>query len=117
MIDKPVLEQADLPKDPTELLRYQVMLLREVRDALDVLQQAQTKTSDEMSLLAAAMQSRSDRTRTKISNIDIPISSLIKFQLRWVVALVPVLLIIVATLAALGGIVWLVMRALGLAVL
>jgi uncharacterized membrane protein len=89
------------------------MLLREMKESLQILLQAQTKTSEEISLLAAAMQNRSERTRIKISNIDIPIGPLIKLQLNWIIASIPVLIIVAAVAAVIGGIGWLVLRSMG----
>gem|GEM_PF-3970600 len=107
------MENTDLPREPADMLREQVLLLREIKQAMLDLQQAQTKTNEELSLLTTAMQTRSDRSRVKISNVDIPVGSLIVFMLKWALASVPVLIIIGLVGTALGGLVWYVLRVMG----
>ncbi len=108
-----MMENTDLPREPADMLREQVLLLREIKQAMLDLQQAQTKTNEELSLLTTAMQTRSDRSRVKISNVDIPVGSLIVFMLKWALASVPVLIIIGLVGTALGGLVWYVLRVMG----
>jgi len=108
-----MMENTDLPREPADKLREQVLLLREIKQAMLDLQQAQTKTNEELSLLTTAMQTRSDRSRVKISNVDIPVGSLIVFMLKWALASVPVLIIIGLVGTALGGLVWYVLRVMG----
>lgn len=108
-----MLENANIPKDPSNLMREQVILLRDVKQALFDLQQSQTKANEELELLATSLQTRSDRSRVKISNVDIPLGSMIVFMLKWIVASIPVLLIVAAIGAALGGVVWYILSYLG----
>lgn len=108
-----MLENANIPKDPANLMREQVILLRDVKQALLDLHQTQTRVNEELELLANSLQTRSDRSRVKISNVDIPIGSLIVFMLKWILAGIPVLLIVAAVGSALGGIVWYILSYLG----
>ncbi len=103
-------EIAEVPHDPKELLREQVFLLRQVRQSLEEIKEFQQKSNEELSLMTTAYQTRSERSRVKISNIDIPIGSLIVFMLKWAVAGVPVLLIVAAVLAGLGWLGWYIFK-------
>lgn len=108
-----MLENLKISKEPADLLREQVILLRDVKQALVDLHQTQSRVNEELELLTTSLQTRSDRSRVKISNVDIPIGSMIVFMLKWILAGIPVLLIVAAVGTALGGVVWYVLDYLG----
>jgi hypothetical protein len=90
------------PMSPQALLEQQVQLLHEIKESLNESKKLQERTSAELRILGEVLERRVDKTRVSVSNVSIPMGSLILLSAKLVVAL----LVIGLALGVAGGILW-----------
>ena len=93
-------------KNPTELLRDQVMLLEDVQTSLQELQRTETKILESLAGMdALTRQSLDKETDVSVVDIDMSFGSMVGFMVKWSIAAIPAAFI----LFVLGAVVWVVL--------
>lgn len=92
-------------KNPTDLLREQVVLLRQTQTALVHIQENQTKILESLGgLYAINRESGDEGMDVFVNDINMPFVSMVGFIIKWSIAAIPAGIILIV----LGGLIWIV---------
>lgn len=99
--------------NPTELLREQTRLLREINRMVVQVQTAQVRAREEMASLAQQVEAAQQRAMpTNVLDVQMSLGSMVVFMVKWVIASIPAGLI----LGLLAFLVMLILSVFGLGV-
>jgi hypothetical protein len=93
-------------KNPTELLRDQVLLLQELQRSVQEMNETQTRMLESLSgLHAITERSREEQVNVNVVDINMPFGSMVGFIVKWSIASIPAALV----LGAIGVVIWLLL--------
>jgi len=83
-------------KNPTELLRDQVIALNEIQQSMVNIKENQIKILESLSgLYILNQQSLEDNVSVSVSNVEMPFGSMVNFMVKWTIASIPAAIILI----------------------